>query len=154
MGDGTSHTHIVKRRLIGAHVDHAWHIGQVILVHQVRLALLERLQVLLTHTPPVPRPAVNLPGTVHGLAGRLILKDQPLYPVNIRLLLTEVGWVALEDRLHIRFVALEEEGSSANSALRLFQITELLYHFWGDEPHAPRVCQGTDQPDIGFFEEE
>ena len=36
MGDGRPHPHIIEGRLIGAHVDHAHHVGQVILVHQVR----------------------------------------------------------------------------------------------------------------------
>src|SRR5262249_26394802 len=111
VGDGTSHAHIVEGYLIGAHVDHARHIGQIILVHQVWLALLECLQVLLTHTPPVPWSAVNLPGAVHGQARRLILEDQPLYPIDIRLILAEVGRIALKDRLHVGLVALEEEGA-------------------------------------------
>src|SRR5262249_44651239 len=119
MRDGTPHAHIVEGRLIGAHVDHARHVGQVILVHQVWLALLERLQILLTHTPPVPWPAVDLPGAVHRQAGRLVFEDQPLYPVDIRLALAEVVRIPLEDRLHIGLVVLQEKGAGTDSALRL-----------------------------------
>ena len=36
----------------------------------------------------------------------------------------------------------------------LLQVAKVLHHFRGDDPHAQRVRQHTEQPDIGLFEEE
>src|SRR5205807_9803945 len=83
-----------------------------------------------------------------------VLTEQPLHPVHIWLASAEVLRVAFENCLHVRLVTLQEKGSSTDSALRFLQIAKLLHDFWRDDPHAPRVCQGVDEPDIGLFEEE
>ena len=78
----------LKGGMIGAHVDDARsRVEQEILVHQVGMALLERLQILLAHGPLGRRAAVELPGAVHGQAGRGVLEDQPFHPIHIRLVL-------------------------------------------------------------------
>ena len=100
------------------------------------MALLEGFQILLTYTPPGRGAAVDFPSTVHGQAGRRILEDQPFHAVDIRLVLEEVVRVALEHRLHVRLVALQEEGTGADDALRFLQVAELLHHFGGNDPGA------------------
>ena len=47
MGDGAPHAHIGEGGLIGPHLDRLASVGQQILVAQVGMALLERVQVLL-----------------------------------------------------------------------------------------------------------
>ena len=118
------------------------------------MTLLERLQILLPHTPPVPWPTVDLPGTVHRQARRFILEDEPFHPIDVRLVPPEVLRVALEDRLHIGLVVFQEEGARADGGLRFLQVAELLHHFRGDDPHAPRIRQSVDQPDERLFEDE
>ena len=68
MGDGAAHAHIVEGRHIHAHVDAAWRRGQKILIDQVGVTLLERLQILLPHPPRACRAQVDLAGTVHRQA--------------------------------------------------------------------------------------
>src|SRR2546426_8038691 len=51
MGDGPPDAHVVEGGLIVPQVDRLGHQGQPIQVAQVRMALLERLQVLLAHVP-------------------------------------------------------------------------------------------------------
>ena len=80
-------THIVEGRHIGTHEDRARDVGQEILVCEVRMTLLKRLQILLPHTPPVPWPTVDLPGTIHRQARRFILEDEPFHPIDVRLVL-------------------------------------------------------------------
>ena len=118
------------------------------------MALLERVQVLLAHGPLGPWAAVDLPGAVHRQPGRFVVHDQPLDPIHIRLALAEVVRVALEDRLHVRLVALQEEGPGADGRLGFLQVAVFLHHFRGDDPHAHRVGQHVEQPDEGLFEEE
>ena len=118
------------------------------------MALLERFQILLAHSPIARWATVDLPGAVHGQAGRRVLEDQPFHAVDIRLVLEEVVRIAFEHRLHIRLVALQDEGTSPDDALRFLQVAELLHHFWGNDPGAVRVCQHVDQPDEGLFQDE
>src|SRR5206468_4227792 len=103
------------------HEDRFRHIGQEVLVEQMAMGLLDRLQILLPYAPPVPGAAINLPGPVHGQTSRFVLKDQPLHPVHIWLASAEVLRVAFENRLHVRLVTLQEKGSSTDSALRFLQ---------------------------------
>src|SRR5439155_3270457 len=76
------------------------------------------------------------------------------HSVHIGLAGAEVVRVALEDRLHIRLVALQHEGTGADGALRLLQVAEVVHHFWGDDPHARRLRQHVEEPDIGLTQEE
>ena len=118
------------------------------------MTLLERLQVLLAHGPIDPRATVQLPGAVHRQAGRFVVDDQPLDPIHIGLAVAVVVRVACEHRLDVRLIALQDEGASADGRLRSLQVAILLNHFGGDDPHARRVRQHTDEPDVGLFEEE
>jgi hypothetical protein len=118
------------------------------------MALLERFEILLAHGPAGPRPTVELPGAIHGQTRRFVWNDQPFHPIHIGLAVAVVVRVACEDRLHVRLVALQEEGTSADGRLHFLQVAELLHHFRGDDPHARRVRQHTDEPNVGLFEEE
>src|SRR5262245_34605550 len=69
-GDGAPHAHVVEGRHIRAHVDYRpGHVGQEVLVHQVGMALLEGVQILLAYTPITAWTTVDLPGAVHRQAG-------------------------------------------------------------------------------------
>src|SRR5690349_2084712 len=102
------------------------------------MTLRERLQVLLAHGPIDPRATVELPGAVHGQASRFVRNDQPFDRIHIGLAIAVVVWVAFEDRLDVRLVAFQDKGASANGVFWFLQVAELLYHFWGDNPHTLR----------------
>src|SRR5262245_5310237 len=50
-------------------------------------------------------------------------------------------------------MAFQEKGASADGRLWFLQVAELLHYFWGNNPHARRVRQRIDEPDVGLFEE-
>src|SRR5262249_51810178 len=104
--------------------------------------------------PTAPRATVDLAGAVHRQARRFVRDDQPFYPIDIGLALAKVVRVAFEDRLDVRFIALQKEGASTDGRLRFLQVAELLHHFRGNNPRARRVRQHTDEPDEGLFEDE
>ena len=56
------------------------------------------------------RPHVDLAGAVHGQGGGFVQDDQPFHAINVRLTLAVVFRVALEDRLDVRLIALQDEG--------------------------------------------
>ena len=62
--------------------------------------------------------------------------------------------MAREDRLHVRFVALQEERAGTDGTLGFLQVAELLHDFAGDDPHRLRRGQHVEQPDVGLFEDE
>ena len=66
----------------------------------------------------------------------------------------EVVRVALEYCLHIRLIALQQEGPGADGALDFLQVAVLLHYFGGDDPHAHGVGEDVEQPDERLFEEE
>ena len=92
--------------------------------------------------------------TVHRQRRRRISDDHPFYPIHPGEIWQEVVRVALEDRLDIRLIALEEEGAGANDTLGFLQVTELLHHFARDDPGPYRVGQHVNQPDKGLVQEE
>ena len=117
------------------------------------VTLLHGVEILLPHGPIDLRAKVELAGAIHGQAGRFVRDDQPVHPIDIRLALTEVLRMPLEDRLHVRLIALQDEGAGADGGLRFFQISMLLHQFRSDDPHGPGVGQRIDQPDEGLFEQ-
>ena len=66
------------------------------------MALLEDFQIGLSPLPSARRTTVDVPGAIHGEAGRGILEDEPFHAIDIRLVCEEVVRITLEDRLHIR----------------------------------------------------
>ena len=113
---------------------------------------MQRFHIWLAYAPPVPGTRVEVPGAVHCQASRLVIENQPVHTIYVRLILQKIGWIPLEDRLDVRLVALQQEGTSANGALGLLQVPVLLYHFRSDNPHTPWVGQYIEQPDIGLFQ--
>ena len=67
--NGATDAHVVERRHIRAHVDAMGDVGQEVLVGQLRMTLLDRLQVFLTHCPPGGWATVDLPGAIHRQPG-------------------------------------------------------------------------------------
>src|ERR671931_549696 len=67
------------------------------------------------------RTTVELAAAVHRQRCRGIIDDRPFYPIDIGLPWQEVVRIALEDRLHIRLIAFQEEGASTNGALWFLQ---------------------------------
>jgi hypothetical protein len=153
-GDSTPHADVVEGGLIGAQGQHRTPAGLAILIPQVGMTLLERLQVLLAHDPPLHGATVELPGAVHRQPGRRVLDHQPLHPVHVRLAVAEVCRVPREDSLHVRFVVLQDEGARANGALGFFQVPIFLYHFGGDDHHARHLGERVEQPNEGLFQDE
>ena len=49
---------------------------------------------------------------------------------------------------------LQDERAGADGALSLFQVAEVVHHFGGDDPHARRLRQYVEEPDVGLFQEE
>ena len=118
------------------------------------MTLFDRVQVLLPHGMILLRPHVDLAGAVHGQGGGFVRDDQPFHAVDVRLTLAVVFRVALEDRLDVRLIALQDEGSSADDGLGFLEVPVLLRHLRGHDPRAPRIGQGIDQPHKRLFEEE
>src|SRR5215472_2969291 len=73
-----------------------------ILVAQVGMALLERLEIGLAYPPPRPGAGVELAGPIHRQPSRFVVHHQPLHTIHIRQPRTEVVRVALEDCLDVR----------------------------------------------------
>src|SRR6266404_2805370 len=114
------------------------------------MAPLERVQVLLANGPIGLWPAVDLSRAVHRQPRRGIVEDQPLHPVYPWEVFDEIRRVTLEDRLDVRLIALQGEWAGADGGLDLLEIAVFLHHLAGDDPHAPRVGQDIDEPDIGL----
>jgi hypothetical protein len=150
-GDGAPHPDVVEGGLIGAHGQHRAPAGLAILILQVGMALLERLQVRLAHAPPIHGATVELPGAVHRQPGRRVLDHQPFYPVHIGLAWAEVRRVPREDGLHVRFIVLQEEGTRANGALGCLQVAEVLHHFGSDDRHVRWLGQHVGSQTKGSF---
>jgi hypothetical protein len=102
-------------------------------------ALLERVQVRLAESPPSPGARVDLPGAIHHQRGGFVVQNQPLHPIHIRLSRAKIVWVALEDCLHVRLIALQQEGPGADGGLDFLQVAVVLHYFGGDDPHAHGV---------------
>jgi hypothetical protein len=118
------------------------------------MALPERVQVSLAHLPLQAWAGIELPGAIHRQPSRLVLHDQPLDRIDVRLVGAEVIGIASEHRLHIRLIAFQDERSGADGGLDPLEVAIFLCHFRGDDPHGGGAGQDVEQPHEGFFEDE
>ena len=154
VGEGAADPHVSERRLIGTHGEHSGEEGQEIWQDPLGVTFLQGCQVVLADGPPALWAAVELPRAVHGQPRRRVVEDQPFHPVHPGQVLDEVVRVASEDGLHVRFVALQEEGTGADGALGFLQVAVVLDDFRGDDPHALVMGEEVEEPDERFFQEE
>src|SRR5262245_12729007 len=105
------------------------------------MTLLDRVQVLLPYGPVGLRAGIEFTRAIHRQRRRGVIEDEPLDPVDPGEVLEEILWVAFEDHLDVRLIALEDEWSGTDGGLDFLEIAILLHHLRGDDPHAPWVGQ-------------
>src|SRR5262249_12344765 len=139
VGDRPAHAHVVERRLVGAHVDPLGDVRYPVAKRKLRLALLQRLDILLSDCPLMPGTTVELSRAVSGQSGGSVLQHEPVDAIDPGLARAVVGWVPSEDGLHVGIVAFERKGTGADRRLRLSEIAKLLHAFARDDPGPRRV---------------